>query len=82
MHEGEDVVVALVHLAEVEVQAVAEHLRLGVPHGMLGDQEHQRRLLLPAASELLVGCTVVGQEELVEQRQDHLRPRRRPAAGS
>ena len=73
VEEGEDVVVDFVLVAEVEVEAVAEHLRLRVGEQVLGHQHDQRVLLGAAAREVAVRLLIVREEGLAEQRQDHLR---------
>ena len=72
VEEGEDVVVDFVLVAEVEVEAVAEHLRLRVGEQVLGHQHDQRVLLGAAAREVAVRLLIVREEGLAEQRQDHL----------
>ena len=72
VEEGEDVVVDFVLVAEVEVQAVAEHLRLRVGEQVLGHQ-HDQRVLGAAAREVAVRLLIVREEGLAEQRQYHLR---------
>ena len=72
VEEGEDVVVDFVLVAEVEVQAVAEHLRLRVGEQVLGHQHDQRVLFGAAAREVAVRLLIVREEGLAEQRQDDL----------
>mmetsp|Transcript_42177 Transcript_42177/g.70384 ORF Transcript_42177/g.70384 Transcript_42177/m.70384 type:complete len:256 (-) Transcript_42177:2158-2925(-) len=72
VQEGEDVVVDAVFLAEVQIEAVAIHLRLGVVNEVLGDQDDEHVLLLAVPSQARVRLRVVGQEHVAQQREDHL----------
>ena len=57
--QREDVVVDAVLLAKVEVEAVAEDLRLGVWQEMLGHQHNEHVLLLPTPGQVRVRVGIV-----------------------
>ena len=72
VEQRKDVVVNAVLLAEVEVEAVAIDLRLGVVHQMLRDEDHQDVLGRTAAGEVGVCLGVVREKQLAYKREDDL----------